>query len=742
MNVPAWTILRRTGSAALQTVLLAVAGGCAARMPIDATDYQLHLELDPPQHRLAGQAEVRVVAPMRPPRARLAGVEVAFALHPDLEVSRISADPVEVRGWRAEPDASTNGPAPTRYRIKLDRWAETFTLTFHYAGRLEQDVQAGEKRGEIHNFTVNAHVGEDGVYLGGDGDWYPRPHEKASAEVDDGLARYAVEVAPVEGFVFVAGADGRAAPQPGAALSAGSPFPQTDMAVVGGRYRVWSRDVEGVRFSMLLHAASADDTTLERRADLFVGAAIDYLQRYQPLVGPYPFDEFIIVENFFSSGFAFPTFTLLGPMVIAMEDRALRHGYLDHEMLHSWWGNALYVDPDDGNWCEALASFGANLHGYVLDGDLEGARKHRRDICNSLSRLPAAKDKPLDTFGRPGGANRTIGYQKGSLVFHMLARQMGEGRFWAAMRALTAERIGQFVGWDAIQETCERELGRDLDNFFGQWVHQGGTPRFTLAQAEPGDTPDSVRLEIQQSEPALGTELPLRIRPAHGDPFDILAPVSGTTTRITLDAVDLPADIELDPDFHVARKLAPEEIMPTLAGIYRGDTCLVVVADDELGGGYKLFADDVHKKRKGETRTVSADTVTAEDLAGATLVIVGDAVRAPVVQDLLARSECPATWTDEGFSVDGTDFHADGHAVLGTIRHPDQPERTITVYYGNTPAALSNAGILWFYGNSLLVFQTPTGPGTVPGTGYAAVVKRMDFERSHRIHVNGPTAAR
>ena len=95
------------------------------------------------------------------------------------------------------------------------------------------------------------------------------------------------------------------------------------------------------------------------------------LERYEPLLGPYPAREFTVVDNFFSSGFAFPTFTLLSSAVIDMGVRSqTTHGYIDHEMLHCWWGNGVHVDPRDGNWCEALASYGANYYGQDRKSDV------------------------------------------------------------------------------------------------------------------------------------------------------------------------------------------------------------------------------------------------------------------------------------------------------------------------------------------------------------------------------------
>jgi hypothetical protein len=155
------------------------------------------------------------------------------------------------------------------------------------------------------------------------------------------------------------------------------------------------------------------------------------------------------------------------------------------------------------------------------------------------------------------------------------------------------------------------------------------------------------------------------------------------------------------------------------------------------------------KRKKKETVTLTAAEADLGSLEPGTLVIVGDAARDEAVRQLLARSKCPITWTDDGFSIEGTNYNDAGLAVLCTVHHPDAPKYTITIYYGNSPEALSNAGILWFYGNSLLVYETPEsgydpkddvmGHGS-SGAPRATVVRRMDFESSHQFTIEAAGA--
>jgi len=89
-----------------------------------------------------------------------------------------------------------------------------------------------------------------------------------------------------------------------------------------------------------------------------------YLERYEKLIGPYPYSRYSIVENRLPTGFAMPTFTLLGQSVVRLP--FIVDTSLGHEVLHSWFGNAVNVDYEQGNWCEGLTTYLAD-HAFKDD---------------------------------------------------------------------------------------------------------------------------------------------------------------------------------------------------------------------------------------------------------------------------------------------------------------------------------------------------------------------------------------
>ena len=529
---------------------LLLLGGCTRPVTLRPTAYDLTVRLEPGTHELFGCAEITLARESETGMAPGTGT-VRFALNAALDVTELTARGARIRAHVVAPPSPAPSPAPNPvpnpvpsaapnappklepgprppmriHELHLERVGPAPRLTFHYAGALVQDVQAGEKRGQVHNLLMAAHIGNEGIYLDEGGGWYPLAcDERGEPQPVAALFRLAAE--PVTGMRLVAGGEPAALDGPRQIWR--TRYPVTGMVLVGGPHERKERTVGGIRIAV--HYSRSDDpqsqAQIEKHTDLFLDAAAKYLQRYQPLIGPYPYEHYTIVENFFSSGFAFPGFTLLNRALLMMGPRGLAHGMLDHELLHAWWGNSILVDPQDGNWCEALTTFGANYYGYVLDGDERGARNQRRNFCVAVSRLPPAEDLPLGTFGQPGGAGREIGYGKGAMVFYMLAEEIGLDRFWAACRRLTAEYKGRFVNWAVLQAVFEQEAGRPLDAFVQQWVRAAGTPELRLVAARWRAERGALEVELAQDLPRT-LRVPLRIVADDGTARDEIVALDG-----------------------------------------------------------------------------------------------------------------------------------------------------------------------------------------------------------------------
>ncbi|MEW6251758.1 MAG: M1 family aminopeptidase [Planctomycetota bacterium] len=758
---------RRVCRLSLAACCFTALAGCTQPL-LRAMAYDIHVRLEPPAHRLDGRTVVALEPARGAPFARGPAV-LEFALNRALVVTTLAGEDAEVRAHTVRPPdgqaGAGDGPALLAlHRVELDHIGRRPRLVFEYGGALIQDVQAGEKRGQVHNLLMAAHLGPEGIYLDEGGGWYPSVYQDP-ARPRGMTAQFTLTAEPVNGMQLVASASlDEQASQAGERLVWRGKYPMTGMVLVGGPHEVKERQAGPVRIA-LHYSPPADPQSraqLERHTDMFLAAAEKYLGLYQPLVGPYPFEDYTIVENFFSSGFAFPEFTLLNKALLAMGPRGLMHGMLDHEMLHSWWGNSIYVDPADGNWCEALTTYSANYYGYVLDGDERGARNARRNFCVAVSRIKPEEDLPLGTFGlRSAGqagagtqpaavAGREIGYSKGAMVFYMLADQIGQDKFWAACRALTQGHRGRFANWKTLQSLFEKQSGANLTAFFEQWVRRSGTPEIRLESATQRGNELSVTLRQMQAPP-FELRIPLRVALADGSHADHVVRMAEETCMSSI-ALEQPARaVVLDPDFHVLRRLRPEEIVPAVATTRAARKLLILKPAGEISPFYQRVIEDFTGEPGAKEVTVkNAVEFTAAEAAGQSVLIIGDAVRALGIQALLARVKCPLQFLPPGeepagFKLDETMYVEPGHAVLCTLHHPDLPGGGITVYCGNSETAIGRSDLLLHYRDSLVVFETSSrkaeGPGGESKTVYESrPIARRDFESPASIEVTQDAA--
>ena len=522
-----------------------------------------------------------------------------------------------------------------------------------WSGTHREDVEAGEKVGQIHNFSVNAHVGAEGVFLSDGSNWYPQPVDKQGIAL---LRDMSIAIEPIDGWTFVASGDPQCdGDMTSACWLYSTPRPVDGLAVVGNKHIITGRMVEtdfgAVEVTVHLSPEHSD------KSGYYLDAASDYLKLYTPLVGAYPFRRFAIVENFFSSGFAFPGFTVLGPRVVGMAPRSLKPGYLDHELLHAWWGNGVYVDPHDGNWCEALTSYCTNYGRRVLEDGDEAARTYRRGLLNKVSLDPSLDNGPLGNFGSADpsveGPDRFVGYDKGAFVFMMLEDVLDRGTgpqnhadsaIWPVLQRLARDHSGERIGWAEIQaasEASDRSQSAGwLDSFFDRWVRSHYSPMTTAS---------------------LSASPPQELNVIHdvGEGW-----------------------VEVDPDCRFYRLLPHDQTSPTISGT--------------LGGGVKITVDSAMPAATDITAWM------ADVDAGDNVLLVGpESIGAYAGR--IARAADTIVLDDESFTIAGTRWDGKGQSILHTMHDPDHVGRYITVFHSNGEIGWDRLRYIWYYGKDTTV---------------------------------------
>lgn len=343
----------------------------------------------------------------------------------------------------------------------------SFRLTVEYRVKFDKAPPENALSADDPSYGVVGSLTEAGVFLLPDAGWYPR--------LPGTVPSYKLTVTAPKGVLAVS--EGRLL---GHELKRGKSVsryevthPLDGLSLVAGQFTV--KETKAGDIPVYTYFLPEN----EGLADSYLEASAQYIRFYSDLLGPYPFEKFAVVENFFPTGYGFASYTLLGSKVIRLP--FIIKTSLGHEIVHSWFGNGVLVDFDQGNWSEGLTSY---LADYLLREreSAEEAKEYRLQVLRNYAALvPEDKDFPLSEFkGRMSPESQAVGYGKATMVFHMARRMIGDEAFFASLRALVRDNLFKRASWSDIAKTMGREAGRDMEPFFRQWVDKPGAPKVSL----------------------------------------------------------------------------------------------------------------------------------------------------------------------------------------------------------------------------------------------------------------------
>jgi aminopeptidase N len=562
------------------------------------------VRLWPEESRLEGRARLELAAP-RPVRFRLAqGLAV--------EAASLDGRPVTVRragdGWVVD--------APATGRV----------VELRYAGSVAAE-------------GAPPFLAPAGGFLPGGTGWLP--------ETDQVPAGFDLTLEVPQPYAAVA--TGRLAEEATAggtyrARFMGGLTDEPPSAFVGS-YRIAERRQGDVRVRAYLDPA---DMAL---ADLYLGRTIEQLDRYGQEIGPYPYAGFSVVSAPIPVGLGFPGIAYVARQILPLP--FMQTTSLAHEILHSWWGNAVEVAYDGGNWAEGLTTYMADYALAERQGP-EQAQAMRLAWLRDFSALPPERDAPLTAFvARGHDASQVVGYNKAAFVFHMLRRRVGDAAFAEAIRRFYADHRFRSTSWADLRQSFEAVTGEKLDGFFAQWLKRPGAPRLRLDEVGTREVPggQEVSVVVRQDEPTYALDLPVVLDTDRGRTLQVVPFTTGEVT-IVLPAQGRPLRLAIDPEHDLFRYLAPGEAPPILRDVTLGAAATLIAARDEA-------TEALARQLAG--RLLDAGSSDATRIASAPVLAIG------LVPDLAAALR------EAGLPATPPELKGRGTARVWTVRRADAP---------------------------------------------------------------------
>ena len=633
--------------------------GCVSGRPVVAR-HDLAVRLDPKRNSLAAVDTMDV----RPGGK----TSLAFALSGNATVEKVSAqgrDLAFTLGGETLQVVLPPGISP----------GGAVSLTIEYQASFRDHVPENPVNTDDPGYGVRATIGEEGTFLNDLAGWYP--------EIPGSRPTFRLRVEGPAGYEAVTA--GRLVRRETSGDVTRSEWetrmPLDGLSLSAGPYRIREGTAGETKIYTYFYPGA------DSLSGKYLGAVTRYLDLYRELLGSYPFDKFAVVENFFPTGYGFPSYTLLGSTVIRLP--FIVDTSLGHEVAHSWWGNGVLVDYRRGNWSEGITTYVADYL-YKERASPEEGKEYRLKILRDYSTLVSSgNDFPLASFtGRDSPASRAIGYGKGAMVFHMARRLAGEEAFWEGLRDLVREKMFREVTWDDFADAFGRTSGTDFAPFIRQWVDQSGAPVVALKEVKAVPTGEGWHISglVVQEQPYFDLRISLRLVTDEGN-IDTVLTVSSGNTPFSLSAGAPPRELVIDPDVDLFRRLFPSEIPPTVNAI-RGSADLLVVAArglpvDLLEASKTLLATMGRK----DARLVREENTKISDLAGHDVLFLG----LPAEKGYLPTLPPALSAGPSRFTVEGAAYVSPGNALFAVLPHPAGGGRVAALFLAFSPEAASQA---------------------------------------------------
>ncbi len=355
--------------------------------------------------------------------------------------------------------------------------------------------------------------------------------------------------------------------------------PLRSLHFVAGPYIVRSKHVSGITLSTYFFH---EDTAL---SDAYLKKTAALIDRYQQLIGPFPYKRFAIVANRLPTGYGLPTFTLLGHAVLRLP--FILDTSLGHEVLHSWFGNAVLVDDNGGNWSEGLTTYLAD-HSFAAEKG-QGAEFRKSALVRYQAYVHPGKATALTSFRGAGDSQptgriaRAIGYDKSAMFFHMLRHRIGEEAFTEGLRHFYQQMRGHRAGWKDLESAFRRSSAKEVQPFFQQWLERTDIPIIAVENTKIDQRKGRAILNfdlVQDTVQPYLLDIPIRVRTLAGEMATTIH-TNSTRRPVSLELGSLPTSLVIDGEYHLMRRIDAAEQPPTWSQFLGAEqkTVLIPVAD-------------------------------------------------------------------------------------------------------------------------------------------------------------------
>lgn len=381
------------------------------------------------------------------------------------------------------------------------------------------------------------------------------------------------------------------------------------------------------------------------------GRTPEMMRLFENITGQkYPWDQYAqsIVWNFGAGGMEnTSTSTLHESSLIRKEalNDSETQGLIAHELAHQWFGDLLTCNSWEHIWLnEGFATYFTNLWFEKRDGldAYFGAVQGQFDgiVQADVTMAPMAGGMGSKMYAHPWEVFRRASnpYGKGASVLHMLRVALGDELFQKGIALHVKRRAFKTMETSDLREAFEEVSGRDLHQFFRQWIERPGVPRLNIKTSWADG---HVEVSIEQTQlidgdnPAFEFALPLAIAHPDGSVTMERVAMSERSREAKIPCAAKPLYVAVDPllallaEKNISQPVEAWRVQarsgPTLPAKVQALRALVAVKDEASLPVALQYVDDRGASIQLRTESMSLVSACASDDALIGIAIKSDA---------------------------------------------------------------------------------------------------------------------
>jgi len=272
---------------------------------------------------------------------------------------------------------------------------------------------------------------------------------------------------------------------------------------------------------------------------------LEMLNVFSQMFGEYPFvkEKYGIAEFLWYAG-AMEHQTITGVSSNMISGNKFFEDTFVHELAHQWWGNA--VGPK--SWKDIWLNEGFSTYSEALYYEALSGKKALQSTM--MSKYSSNFSGSLAEPG-PFLFTRTM-YDKGAWVLHMLRWEVGDSSFFNILRTYYETYKYSNASTGDFKSVCEKVSGKNLDQFFEQWIYTEGQIELEYETETIKSTNEFLnRIQLGQiQEDYEAYHFPLEIKFVFKDSTEkrFRYEITSKDTLIEISTTTIPSGIELDPD--------------------------------------------------------------------------------------------------------------------------------------------------------------------------------------------------